>query len=167
MDSCLCRNDKARNMKQLLIIICFCVTCSVSGQKDYIKNYYDSGQIKEEGWVNGNVKIKYWKFYYPNGSIQKVGTFMDGKPTKYWYFYRENKTKESEGHYENGKKSNWWLFYDENESVNRKCQLKNNQKNGYCLLYNGKKLIRAEKYKNGEKIGEWTDLKSFKKENKN
>ncbi len=165
MDSCLHRNDKTKKMKHLLIIFCLSVTFSVSGQKEYQKNYYDTGQLKEEGWLKKGIKTKYWKFYHPNGAVQKEGSFKDGKPTKYWYFYRENKTKEKEGHYIAGKKSNWWLFYDENEKVNHKCQLKNNQKNGYCLRYEDEKLIRAEKYEEGKKVGEWTDLKSFKKEN--
>ena len=152
-------------MKHLLIIICLSVTFSVSAQKEYQKKYFDNGQLQEEGWTKKGVKIKHWKFYYQNGTLQKQGSFKNGKPAKYWYFYRENGTKESAGHYVKGKKSKWWLFYDENEKVNHKCQLKNNQKNGYCLRYMGEELIRAEKYKNGEKIGEWTDLKSFKKEN--
>jgi len=52
------------------------------------------------------------------------------------------------------------------EVINHKCQLKNNQKNGYCLRYQNKKIVKAEKYKAGKKIKEWTDLKSFKKDNK-
>ena len=43
--------------------------------------------------------------------------------------------------------------------------LKNNKKNGYCLRYNQQKLVKAEKYQQGKKIKEWTDLASFKKEN--
>ncbi|WP_040560083.1 hypothetical protein U8527_20470 [Kordia algicida OT-1] len=152
-------------MKNLFLIICFSVTFSVSGQKEYEKTYYDNGQMKEEGWVKNDVKTKYWKFYYPNGALKKEGRFKNGKPTKYWYFYRENKTKKSEGHYVNGVKSKWWLFYDEQGKVNHKCQLKNNQKNGYCLRYINEKLVSAEKYKHGKKIGEWTDLASFKREN--
>jgi len=52
------------------------------------------------------------------------------------------------------------------EMINHKCQLKNNQKNGYCFHYKNKQLIKAEKYKAGKKIKEWTDMKSFIKENK-
>ncbi|MFK7749264.1 MAG: toxin-antitoxin system YwqK family antitoxin [Kordia sp.] len=152
-------------MKHLLIIICLSVTFSASAQKKYKKSYFDNGQLQEEGWTKKGVKIKHWKFYYQNGALKKQGSFKNGKPAKYWYFYRANGTKESAGHFVNGKKSKWWLFFDMNGNVNHKCQLKNNQKNGYCLRYMDEELIRAEKYQNGKKIGEWTDLKSFKKEN--
>ena len=46
-----------------------------------------------------------------------------------------------------------------------KCQLKNNQNDGYCLFYHNNKIISAKKYKEGKQINEWTDYKSFKKEN--
>lgn len=57
-------------------------------------------------------------------------------------------------------------FYDENGKINHKCQLNANQKNGYCLIYSNEKLVSAVKYSKWERIKEWKDLKSFKKENK-
>ncbi len=146
-------------------LICF-FALSASAQKSYKKSYYDNGSIKSEGWIHNNKKIAYWTFYYPNGRIEKEGHFQQDKPIKYWYFYIENGNKRSEGHYINGKKNNWWLFYDDMERVNHKCQLKDNQKNGYCLMYKNEKLVAARKYIAGKKIKEWTDFKSFRKENK-
>lgn len=52
------------------------------------------------------------------------------------------------------------------EQIKHKYQLKDNQKNGYCFLYKNNKIVKAEKYKAGQKIKEWTDMKSFRKENK-
>ena len=115
--------------------------------------------------ING-IKENYWKFYYPNGVTQKEGHFHQNKPINYWYFYYLNGNLESEGHYINGKKNNWWLFYDTMKKINHKCQLVNNQKNGYCLIYKNEKLIAASKYISGNKIKEWTNFASFKKENK-
>lgn len=134
-------------------------------QKSYQKTYFDNGNLKSEGWIQNNEKTKYWKFYYENGTLKKEGRYYKDKETKYWYFYRADGTKVREGHFINGVKSKWWLFYDDMEIVDHKCQLKNNQKNGYCLMYKNKKLISARKYKNGKQLKEWTDLKSFKKEN--
>ena len=73
---------------------------------------------------------------------------------------------QKEGHYIEGEKINWWLFYDSKEQINHKCQLKNNIKSGYCLMYKNNKLTSAAKFSAGKKIKEWTDLASFKKENK-
>ena len=151
------------NLNSLLFIMFFSI--SVSAQKDYKKTYFDDGTLKEEGWQEKNKKTGYWKFYHPNGKIAKEGHYKNNQASKYWYFYRTDGTKESEGHYENNFKNMWWIFYDNTEIINHKCQLKNNVKNGYCLMYKNKKIISARKYKAGKQIKEWTDFKSFKKEN--
>ena len=157
--------EKKNDMKNIFLIIYISISFCGSATKEYKKIYDNNGTLVAEGWMRNGEKVKFWKFYHPNGVLAKEGHFKDGKPAKYWYFYRENSTKLSEGHYIDGKKCKWWLFYDEHENVDHKCQLKNDQKNGYCLRYKNEQLVRAEKYKNGKKIGEWTDLKSFKKEN--
>ncbi len=135
-------------------------------EKTYSKKYYASGKIKAEGWIVDSKKDGYWKFYYRNGQLEKEGHLSKDKPTKYWYFYRDNGILESEGHYESGTKTNWWLYYDSAEKINHKCQLKNGHKNGYCLIYSNDKIVKASKFKDGKKIKEWTDFKSFKKDNK-
>ncbi len=134
--------------------------------KSYSKEYYSNGNIKAEGWLRNAIKEGYWKFYYRNGSLKKEGHISNDKPINYWYFYREDGTRESEGHFSKGIKHMWWLFYDDGENIYHKCQLKNNKKDGYCFRYTNEKLVKAEKYKAGKKIKEWTDFKSFKKENK-
>lgn len=108
---------------------------------------------------------KYVKNYFNNGNLKEEGSFKDDKKIKYCYFYSQNETLEKEGHFNEGVKNNWWLFYDDKGNINHKCQLKNNQKNGYCLIYDNEKLIKASKFKEGKKIKEWTDFSSFKKEN--
>jgi antitoxin component YwqK of YwqJK toxin-antitoxin module len=137
----------------------------IFSQKKYHKKYYESGQIKEEGWILNDKKTAFWKFYYQNGNLKKEGHFKNNLETNYWYFYSKNSSKEKEGHFKKGSKNNWWLFYDMKGFINHKCQLKNNQKNGYCLIYKKQKLIKASKYKNGKKLKEWTDFSSFTNEN--
>ena len=152
-------------MKNKLFIFLFLISVVVFSQKTYQKKYFDNGNLKEEGWIKNSFKTNYWKFYYKNGHLKKEGNFKENRSTKYWYFYRKNGTLEKEGHFVRGKKSKWWLFYDIDGFINHKCQLKNNQKNGYCLRYNQQELVKAEKYQQGKKIKEWTNLASFKKEN--
>ena len=147
-----------------LLLIMSCPT-RIFSQKKYHKEYYNNGQIKEEGWLLNTHKTAYWKFYYQNGNIKKEGHFKNNLATKYWYFYRRNSSKEKEGHFKKGTQYNWWLFYDNKGYVNHKCQLQNNQKNGYCLIYRENKLVKASKFKQGKKIKEWTDFSSFKNEN--
>lgn len=153
-------------LQRTLLLLFLSVSLSLVAQKKtYHKAYYKNGNLKEEGWIKNNQKNGYWKFYYRNGKLKKEGRFKNNLEAKYWYFYRKDASKEMEGHFEKGKKNKWWLFYDDMGHINHKCQLKDNQKNGYCLMYKMKKLVRAEKYQQGKKIKEWTDFKSFKRDN--
>jgi antitoxin component YwqK of YwqJK toxin-antitoxin module len=138
----------------------------IINEKTYSKKYYANGNMKSEGWMVDSKKDGYWEYYYRNGQVQKKGHLSKDKRVKYWYFYRDTGILESEGHYDKGAKTKWWKYYDSAEMVNHKCQLKNGQKNGYCLIYNNDKIVKAAKYKDGRKIQEWIDLKSFKKDNK-
>lgn len=148
-----------------IIILILCCSVNSFAQKTYQKEYYDSGQMKEEGWLLDGKKVDYWKFYFENGNLKQEGSYKKDKKVKYWYFYTENAIIEKEGHFNKGIKEDWWLFYDENGIVNYKCQLENNQKNGYCLVYKEEEIIKASKFKGGKKIKEWISLSSFKKEN--
>ncbi len=145
----------------LFIFFSFCAF----SQKKYHKEYYQNGQIKEEGWLINDKKTAFWKFYYINGNLKKEGHFKDNLETNYWYFYTPNSTIEKEGHFDEGSKNKWWVYYDMQGVINHKCQLKDNQKNGYCLIYEKRKLIKASKYKNNKKLKEWTDFSSFRTEN--
>ena len=149
-----------------IITITFLLSSTASAQKTYHKSHYENGQLKEEGWIKNNKKTAYWKFYYKNGNLKKEGHFLEGFETKYWYFYHKDSSKEKEGHFKDGKQNDWWLFYNNFGVLNFKCQFKNNLENGYRLCYKNDELQKIEKYTNGQKINEWADLKSFKKENK-
>lgn len=153
-------------MKNNIIAFLFLLMGSyLFSQKKYIKEYYNDGVLKEEGWSKNGIKTGYWTYYYKNKSVKKRGHFKNDLPIKYWYFYRKNGLLEKEGHFIAGIENNWWLYYDNDGNIDHKCQLTNNQKNGYCLLYKKNKLIKALRFSNNQKIKEWTDFTSFKKEN--
>lgn len=110
--------------------------------KVYVKPCFENGKIKEEGWI------------------------LNGKKTDYWFYYYENGNKKEEGHYQNNKKTKWWIFYDEKEKILKKCEYKNDELNGLTIVYNKNKILKAEKYVNGEKIKTWSNLEEFKRDNK-
>lgn len=110
-------------------------------QKSYVKNFYNNGNLKEEGWLVNNEK------------------------TNYWFFYNEDGSKTSEGHYNQNQKCNWWIFYNEKGKVVKKCEFSNNQLDGFTLIYNKNKLIRAEKYSMNKKTNEWETIAAFKRDN--
>lgn len=132
----------------------------------YDRSYHDNGKLAAQGWKENGEKEDFWKFYYPNGNLMEQGHYMMNLRNGYWYFYDQNGSLEMEGHMINGQKANWWLFYDKNERINHKCQLKDGIKNGYCLKYMDEELKSAEKYRNGKKVKEWFNFRSFRKENK-
>jgi len=133
--------------------------------KVYAKEYYQNGQIKAEGWEMGGMKMGYWKFYHANGSIASEGHFRKNERDAYWHFYNTDGLIIKEGHYEHGSAENWWIFYDIANQSTSKFQFKNNRKNGFCLQYKKRKLLRAEKYINNIKVGEWTSIFAFKRDN--
>ena len=135
--------------------------------KTYTKSYDTNGALTAEGWMMGTMKVKYWKFYHPNGNKAMEGHFKGNKETGYWYFYNEQGGKIREGHYRAGIAQDWWIFYDLATQETRKVQYQNNQRNGFCLVYRKGKLLKVEKYLNNTFQSEWTDVRSFKKDNPN
>ncbi|WP_130734085.1 toxin-antitoxin system YwqK family antitoxin [Flavobacterium sp. J27] len=117
------------------------VIMSAFGQKTYIKNYYDTGVLKEEGWVENNQKVDYWFFYDKNG------------------------VKKEEGHYDKNQKVKWWIFYDAKGKVVKKSEFENNKLNGFTIVYEKNKIIRAEEYTMNKKTNQWESLEAFKKDN--
>jgi antitoxin component YwqK of YwqJK toxin-antitoxin module len=148
----------------LIFIIFFSTT--LFSQKYYHKLYFENENLKEEGWFNNNQKVDFWYHYYSNGNVKKKGHYNADEKQKYWSFYHSNGMIESEGHYKNNLKDSWWIFYNKAGVILQKYQLINGIKNGYHFYYNNNEIVKAEKYKSGKKTGEWTDIKTFKKENK-
>ncbi|PCJ98837.1 MAG: hypothetical protein COA50_00950 [Flavobacteriaceae bacterium] len=136
-----------------------------SDKVQYLKEYYDNGVLKAEGWSQKESKTGYWKFYFRNGKKSEEGHFDHNQRKDYWFYYHSNGNLMKEGHFVNGKKANWWSFYNRKGIIIHKCQLNMGIKNGYCLKYDNEDISSAEKYKNGKKIKEWFSFSSFKKEN--
>ena len=125
--------------KSLSLIIAF--ISLLSTDEYYVKNYYSNGEMKEQGWMQDNEKIKYWFYYYENGN------------------------KKEEGHYVKNNKSNWWILYDRKEIVQKKMEYKNNELHGFTLIYENGDVVKAEKLSKKQKVQEWISVANFKKDN--
>ena len=77
----------------------------------------------------------------------------------------EKKAIKKEGHFVNDSAEKWWIFYEIGGRKKSKFQYVNNKKNGYCLRYENGSLKRAESYKDGKKLNEWTSYRAFRKDN--
>lgn len=136
---------------------------SLETKKEYKKEYYDTGTLKEEGWVNNNLKEGYWIYFFNDGGTQKKGHYHKGKKQGYWYFYSQENVLLKEGHFNIGLKDNWWTFYE--RKLLLKVQYKKNKRNGFGLVYHNKKLKKAIKFEEDKKVGEWSSLMSFRRDN--
>lgn len=140
-------------------------------ESTYQKIYDNNGLIKEEGWKVNEEKVGYWYFYHENGEVASQGHFLDNQKNGYWYFYSSEGQKIKEGHFEKNNAEKWWIIYDiaapTGDGIVRKYQFRKNKKNGFCLSYRNNELFKAEKYVDNKKIGEWTDISTFKRDNPN
>lgn len=134
-------------------------------EKHYHKSYFADGQIKAEGWLEDDKKTEFWIYYHNNGKVAAKGHYKADHMHGYWHFYHLSGDIEKEGHFIEGSSENWWIFYELGSLKKSKFQFKNNQKNGYCLRYEGRKLVKAEKYKSDKKVGQWTSVRSFRRDN--
>lgn len=50
----------------------------------YVKNYYDNGNLQNEGWVKDGLPTGVWKMYDVNGNLSQVGSYQLGKRTGRW-----------------------------------------------------------------------------------
>jgi antitoxin component YwqK of YwqJK toxin-antitoxin module len=95
-------------MKKLLFILLLTIPFVGFGQTEYEKDYYESGQLKDEGnkyWkdlgdgVRQSSQIGLWKYYFESGKLEKEGNWKDGEQDGLWkYYYESGKLK---------KKVNW------------------------------------------------------------
>ena len=116
-------------------------------------------------FFGNNSEKLYQKDYFANGNLKAEGWMVKDQKVDYWFFYYDNNTKKEEGHYTKGQKSKWWTFYNSNGEIVKKCEFLNGKMNGFSIVYSNGEVIRAEKYKFGEKIDQWTSIAEFKKDN--
>lgn len=135
-------------------------------KKYYVKKYFENGILDSEGWMRGNNKTNYWYKYETNGNLKSKGNFLKNKKNGYWYYYNVEEFKSIEGFYKNGSKTGWWTFIKKNRTE-IKMEYLNDKKNGLVLFFEKGRSIpyKAEKFENDKKIGSWTTLSDFKKDN--
>lgn len=50
----------------------------------YVKNYYENGNVQNEGWVKNGIPTGVWKMYDVNGNLSQVGQYTMGKRHGRW-----------------------------------------------------------------------------------
>lgn len=142
----------------LIKTICFLFLFpSLDTEREFKKEYFDNGALKGEGWVKNNLKDGYWVYFFTEGGKQKKGHYTKGKKQGYWYFYGRKNELLKEGHFNDGWMHGWWTFYENETQL--KVTYNKNKRDGFGLIYSNKRLIKAIKFENNKKVGEWLSLK--------
>lgn len=94
------------------------VTCAAVMAQDARADYYENGQKKYQGNVQGGKKVGEWKYYHDNGQLMREGIYKDGQPYDLWKEYYRSGQLKSEGKYVvvNGEavKQGLWTSYHKN-----------------------------------------------------
>lgn len=114
------------------------------------QDYYDSGELKEEGQYKNNKRIGEWKMYYKNGQVSKAFSYNDGKYNDASITYYDNGIVSNKTELENGVYVNFGYYKSGNLDYKRQ------SKSGYFKSYyeSGAKEIEAN-YFEFDLVGEW------------
>lgn len=85
------------------LFICF-LSCADSSEKEY----YPNGNLKREIWISNDDNVGNFKEYYETGELMEEGTMSNGVIHKS-IFFKNGKVKET-GSLENGLKTGWWTY---------------------------------------------------------
>jgi antitoxin component YwqK of YwqJK toxin-antitoxin module len=144
-------------------------------QNGDIKNYYDNGQLKDEGHLESGQKNGLWKTYFDNGNIETERSYINGKENgkaKGWYEtgelafeadkkdnlpkglvrnYHKNGNLKMECFFVGGKEQGEQKKYFEEGQLSIEGAFKKGQQEGtWKYYYKNGKLLKQVVYKNGE-----------------
>ncbi|WP_276167949.1 toxin-antitoxin system YwqK family antitoxin [Zobellia alginiliquefaciens] len=143
------------------------------------KNYYENGQIKEEGQIVKNKKEGLWKEFYKDGTIKSTINYKEGKrhgdllvyydngnlakkgeiikdtiTIGMWQWFYKNKQLKIEGAFDiqGNQKDIWKTFYEDGSKMSIA-----NFPDGSHLKYHkdGTTIKEKGSYKKGERQGQW------------
>ncbi|WP_179319044.1 energy transducer TonB [Winogradskyella helgolandensis] len=141
-------------MKYLIVITLCLFSFQFSMAQDTpdgpYQDYYDSGELKEEGQYKNNKRIGQWKMYYRNGQVSKVFSYNDGKYNNTSITYYDNGTISNKTELEDGVYVTFGYYKNGNLDYKRQ------DESGYFKSYyeSGAKEIEAN-YFEFDLVGEW------------
>jgi antitoxin component YwqK of YwqJK toxin-antitoxin module len=127
---------------------------------------YDSGRVVASGAINdGDQQEGDWKEFYENGDLKDEGKYENGIKVGDWkYLFHDGKKFETGKYDKKGKQTGTWLWYFEDGNLRRSSSFSRGQEDGDFAEYNdsGKIITRGE-YADGLKEGKWVyQLGNFK-----
>jgi len=94
------------------------------------KNFYENGQIKEEGAYDFNRRTGGWTFYDREGRIIQTGTYQNGRPEGLWKWYYPDGSILREEEYFQGKRDGMFMEYSNDGNVISQGEYLDGERNG-------------------------------------
>lgn len=102
--------------------------------------YYENGQKKTQGNIDGNKKVGEWTYYHDNGKVMRQGLYKDGHVYGPWEEYYKSGQLKSKGGYgiqgDESVKHGEWVWYHKNGAMKMKGTYRMGTKVGTWEEYN-------------------------------
>ena len=130
-------------MKRILFILLVTIPFIGFGQTEYVKKYYENGQLKLEGKYIDGKKEGLWKQYYENGQLSREENYKENKlDGQSKYYYINGKIME-ERNCKKGERDGLFKRYYENGQLEHIWEFKDGLSNGYTLFFDENGQIRC------------------------
>lgn len=140
-------------------------------EPEYIREYYNSGNIKSEGAFINEKPVGVHTYYAPDGKIEYALDFdttgtktgkglysQDGKRVGKWQHFYSGGSLKSEGLYQNGLRHGKWTFYFPNSKTEQTGNYLNGKPQGaWKWFYESGAVRRTGQFRNGKEYGEFVE----------
>lgn len=106
-----------------------------SGQQSYVKEYFASEVLKQEGLITDGKKDSTWTYYHDSGTIKASGNFENDYKTGEWIFYFTNGNISSKGNYNADEREGKWQYFYENGNLSSEGGETKGQRDGEWKAY--------------------------------
>ena len=119
-----------------------------------VRNYYDSGALKEEGKKSGSLKIGPWTYWRENGEKYLMENYVEGKKDGSQITWHDNGELSTRHEYEKGLKNGIFVAWYDNGNKKQTGTFINDLKNGtMSYWYDNGQIWMQENYEKGNKHG--------------
>ncbi len=118
------------------------------------KYYYVTGELKEQGRYNNDLRTGTWKYYFKDGEIEQIGDFVGDLPEGIWRWYYQNQQLRLEEEFVDGFEDGLSTEYNDSGQVIAQGKFIEGYKEGEWEYRIGN-IIEKGKYFEGEKQGLW------------
>lgn len=118
------------------------------------KEYYGTGQLKQEGHRKEGKPEGLWKTYHENGQLESEENYKNGERDGIIKIYYKNGQLEEDSNYKDGKRNGIFKVYYENGQLHQEGCMRNEDWEGsYKQYYENGQLLEIGNWKNGKMEG--------------